>query len=185
MSHSYHVARRVENARAADGPAGRCLWAGGPGADGLGQGLLTSPGEFKNAAHASPCRTDLAANGRYELVDMLTNDHQSSRSRNRPQFGTAMNRILARDADAIIVWKASRFSRNWREAAEDVEPLPDHDKDLRSEKGFDTASTAGRLRLPILLTLAHWEHDRGGDITARPAAARREPPRASGRARGG
>jgi DNA invertase Pin-like site-specific DNA recombinase len=126
-------------------------------------------------------QTDLAANGRYELVDMLTNDHQSSRSRNRPQFGTAMNRILARDADAIIVWKASRFSRNWREAAEDVEPLPDHDKDLRSEKGFDTASTAGRLRLAILFVLANWEHDRGGDITARPAAARREPPRASGR----
>ena len=65
-------------------------------------------------------------------------------------FGTAMNRILAGDADAISVWKVSRFSGNWREAAEDVELLLDHDKDLLSEEGFDTASTGGRLRPPIL-----------------------------------
>jgi DNA invertase Pin-like site-specific DNA recombinase len=96
-----------------------------------------------------------------------------------------MNRILARDADAITVTKVSRFSRNWREATEEVEPLPDHDTDLLSQKGFDTASTGGRLRLAILFVLANWEHDRGGDHTARPAAARREPPRRPDDARGG
>jgi Resolvase, N terminal domain len=73
-----------------------------------------------------------------------------------------MNRILDRDADAITVWKASRFSRNWRQAAEDVEPLPDHDKDLLSEKGFDTASTGRRLLPPILFVLANWEHGADG-----------------------
>jgi DNA invertase Pin-like site-specific DNA recombinase len=95
----------------------------------------------------------------YDLVDVLTDEDQSGRSRNRPQFGIAMERILAGDADAIIVWKVSRFSRNWREAAEDVELLLDHDKDLLSEEGFDTASTGGRLLLRILFVLANWEHE--------------------------
>ena len=71
----------------------------------------------------------------------------------------AMQRILAGEADAIIVWKVSRFSRNWREAAEDVELLLENDKDLLSEEGFDTASTGGRLLLRILFVLANWEHE--------------------------
>jgi DNA invertase Pin-like site-specific DNA recombinase len=95
----------------------------------------------------------------YDLVDVLTDEDQSGRSRIRPQFGIAMARILAGDADAIIVWKVSRFSRNWREAAEDVELLLNHDKDLLSEEGFDTASTGGRLLLRILFVLANWEHE--------------------------
>ena len=72
----------------------------------------------------------------YELVDVLTDEDQSGRSRNRPQFGGAMARILAGEADAIIVWKASRFSRNWREAAEDVELLLDNNKDLLPNRGL-------------------------------------------------
>ena len=100
-----------------------------------------------------------ARNNDYELVDVLTDEDQSGRSRNRPQFGIAMERILAGGADAIIVWKVSRFSRNWREAAEDVELLLDNGKDLLSEEGFDTASTGGRLMLRILFVLANWEHE--------------------------
>ena len=61
-----------------------------------------------------------------------------------------VNRILAGDADAITVWKVSRFSRNSRAAAEDVELPLDHDTDLLSPEGLDTASTGGRLRPPIL-----------------------------------
>jgi hypothetical protein len=67
----------------------------------------------------------------YELVDVLTDEDQSGHSRNRPRFGIAIDRVLAGNADAIIVWKVSRFSRNWREAAEDVELLLDHVKDPR------------------------------------------------------
>ncbi len=70
-----------------------------------------------------------------------------------------MARILAGEADAIIVWKVSRFSRNWREAAEDVELLLDNKKDLLSEEGFDTDSNGGRLLLRILFVLANWEHE--------------------------
>jgi DNA invertase Pin-like site-specific DNA recombinase len=95
----------------------------------------------------------------HELVDILTDEDQSGKTRNRPQFQVAMDRLLAGDADAIVVWKVSRFSRNWREAAEDVETLLDHGKDLLSEEGFDTATAGGRLLLRILFSLANWEHD--------------------------
>jgi hypothetical protein len=70
-----------------------------------------------------------------------------------------MGCVLAGDADAIVVWKVSRFSRNWREAAQDVETLLDNGKDLLSEEGFDTATAGGRLLLRILFSLANWEHD--------------------------
>jgi DNA invertase Pin-like site-specific DNA recombinase len=95
----------------------------------------------------------------HELVEILTDEDRSGKTRNRPQFQVAMERLLAGDADAIVVWKVSRFSRNWREAAEDVETLLDHGKDLLSEEGFDTATAGGRLLLRILFSLANWEHD--------------------------
>ncbi|MDE2104777.1 MAG: recombinase family protein [Patescibacteria group bacterium] len=96
---------------------------------------------------------------RYELVDVLTDEDQSGKTRQRPMFTAAMRRVLAGEADALIVWKVSRFSRNWREAAEDVETLLEADKDLLSEEGFDTATAGGRLLLRILFSMANWEHD--------------------------
>lgn len=95
----------------------------------------------------------------YELVDVLTDEDESGKSRDRPRFREAMERVLDGEADAIVVWKVSRFSRNWKEAAEDVETLLDADKDLLSEEGFDTATAGGRLLLRILFSLANWEHD--------------------------
>jgi DNA invertase Pin-like site-specific DNA recombinase len=96
---------------------------------------------------------------RYDLVDVLTDEDQSGKTRQRPMFQEAMRRVLAGEADALIVWKVSRFSRNWREAAEDVEALLEAGKDLLSEEGFDTATAGGRLLLRILFSMANWEHD--------------------------
>lgn len=60
-----------------------------------------------------------------------------------------MRRILAGEADAIIAWKTSRFSRAWPQA-EDVEPLLASQQDLLFEEGFDLAWTGIRLPLPML-----------------------------------
>ncbi len=61
-----------------------------------------------------------APNNSYELVDVLRDEDQSATSRNRPQFGIAMQRILASEADAIIVWKGSRTANS------SVEKQPSH-----------------------------------------------------------
>ena len=52
-----------------------------------------------------------APNNGNELVDVLRDEDQSRSSRNRPQIGIATERILAGDADAITVWKASRATK--------------------------------------------------------------------------
>ena len=59
-----------------------------------------------------------APSGACELVDVLRDEDQSGGSRIRPQVGSALARILAGAADAIILWRASRCSRNWRAAVE-------------------------------------------------------------------
>lgn len=66
-----------------------------------------------------------------------------------------MERTLAGEADAIAVWKVSRFSRNWAEAAAGTELLLENRKDLVSgEEGFDTTTTGGRALLRMLFVLA-------------------------------
>jgi len=80
-----------------------------------------------------------------ELVDVLSDEDQSRISRNPPQIGIAMRRILAGEADAIIDWKASRFPRNWSEAAEDRE-LP------QSDAITDRAATSELVRASLART---------------------------------
>ncbi len=48
----------------------------------------------------------------------LRDQDQSRGGRIRPQFRSAIARILTGETDAIILWKVTRFSRNPREAAE-------------------------------------------------------------------
>ena len=84
----------------------------------IGDGRVSSVGERSGPEYhmleirrASVQRT--APNGGYELVDVLTDDDQSGGSRIRPQLGIAMARILAGEADAIILVRASRFFGGW------------------------------------------------------------------------
>ncbi len=100
-----------------------------------------------------------AAFHQYELVEILTDEDASSKTRDRPGFNRVRERVIGGEADAVIVWKVSRFSRSWRQAAEDVELLLDNGKDLLSEEGFDTKTAGGRLLLRILFSMAEWEHD--------------------------
>jgi len=56
-----------------------------------------------------------ARNHGHELVDVLTAEDQSGRTRNRPQFGIAVQRTLVSEADAIIAWKAGGSAKPpWR-----------------------------------------------------------------------
>lgn len=110
----------------------------------------------------------------YDLVDVYVEENRSGADRTRPQFREAMQRILDGEADAMAVWKVSRFSRSWAQAAEDTEALlagccsvytgtvllmerslpprrverSSAGKDLLSgEEGFDTTTSGGRLLL--------------------------------------
>jgi Resolvase, N terminal domain len=81
---------------------------------------ISSLGERSGPEHHTLAiqRASIERTGRnhgYELVDVLSDENQSGRSRNWPQFGMAMQRILASEADAIIVSKAGRSAKApWR-----------------------------------------------------------------------
>ena len=111
--------------------------------------------EIQRASIERVCR----ARG-YELVDVVTEENLSGRSRAvRRLFLDILDRVLDGEAEAVAVWKVSRFSRSWAEAGQDTEALLDADKDLLSEEGFDTTTAGGRLLMRILFSLAEWEHD--------------------------
>ena len=60
----------------------------------------------------------------YELIDTYTEENKSGKDATRPLFEEAMTRIVDdHEADALAVWKVSRFSRSWTQAARDMERL--------------------------------------------------------------
>jgi len=96
----------------------------------------------------------------YELLDVLEEENRSGASKRRPVFDTVMERVLSGEADAVVVWKLSRFSRNWARAADDVQRLNDANKVLLTSEGdFDTDRKSGKLVMGMLLLLAEYERD--------------------------
>lgn len=100
----------------------------------------------------------------YDLIDVYIEENKSGKDATRPKFRKAMSRILDdHEADALAVWKVSRFSRSWSQAAKDVEDLlerkPKPADLLSGEEGFDTATIGGKMLMRILFVVAAWEHD--------------------------
>src|SRR4051812_21782418 len=53
----------------------------------------------------------------YELIDTYVEENKSGRDKKRPKFLEVMQRVVEFDeADALAVWKVSRFSRSWSQA---------------------------------------------------------------------
>lgn len=96
----------------------------------------------------------------YDLIDTYTEVDWSGADATRPKFREVMDRVLAGEADAVAVWKVSRFSRSWSQAAREVELLLHNEKALLSgEEGFDSADAMGRLLMQLLFSLADWERE--------------------------
>lgn len=101
----------------------------------------------------------------YDLLEPIyIEENKSGKDATRPKFREAMSRILDdHEADALAVWKVSRFSRSWSQAAIDVESLlnrkPSAADLLSGEEGFDTTTIGGKMLMRILFVVAAWEHD--------------------------
>lgn len=97
----------------------------------------------------------------YELVATFEDINRSGKDRARPGFKRAMDMVMAGEVDAMAVWKVSRFSRSWYQAAKDTERLLNRSPepaDLLSTEGFDTTTIGGQLMMRILFIIADWEH---------------------------
>jgi DNA invertase Pin-like site-specific DNA recombinase len=96
-----------------------------------------------------------------ELVDVIVEPGRSaykeSRS-SRPGFKRAAAMIEGGAANALIVWKVDRCSRNTRDLLELVEWLLDRDATFVSvTEQFDTSTPSGKLMVTIIAALAEME----------------------------
>lgn len=100
----------------------------------------------------------------YRLIETIQDLDLSGRFWNRRQVDRAIGMIESGDADALVVWKWSRVSRNrldWAVAVDRVESAGGR-LDSATE-AIDTSTSTGRFTRGMLAEMAAFESDRIGD----------------------
>ena len=66
----------------------------------------------------------------------------------------------AREGDTVVVWKLDRFGRSLKNLVEQLEMLDNRGIRFESlQDGFDTSTSAGRLQMHIIASMAEFERD--------------------------
>ena len=100
----------------------------------------------------------------------------------RPGLARALD--VAREGDALVIWKQDRIGRSLRHVVELVDGLQQRGVGLKVlTGGIDTTSATGRLVFGIFATLAEFERDLILERTRAGLAAARARGRAGGRPR--
>ena len=100
----------------------------------------------------------------------------------RPGLARALD--VAREGDALVIWKLDRIGRSLRHVVELVDGLQQRGVGLKVlTGGIDTTSSTGRLVFGIFATLAEFERDLILERTMAGLAAARARGRAGGRPR--
>jgi DNA invertase Pin-like site-specific DNA recombinase len=101
----------------------------------------------------------------YHVTETLQDLDLSGRFWRRRQMERAITMIEHGQADAIVVWRWSRVSRNHLDRAVAVDRVEAAGGALESAtEGFDTTTSTGRLARGVLAELAAFESDRVGDV---------------------
>lgn len=101
----------------------------------------------------------------YRLVDVAADLDQSGRSFARAEVQRVIERIEAREAEVVVVWKVSRFGRTRRDWYIHADRLEVAGGRLESAtEGFDAATSVGKFTRGMLVELAAFESDRIGDV---------------------
>lgn len=102
-----------------------------------------------------------------ELIDVIE-EAASAKTLDRPKLRSALERVDAGEANAIIVVKLDRLTRSVRDIGELVERyFADGAIALLSvSEQIDTRSAAGRLVLNVLSSVSQWEREAIGERTA-------------------
>ncbi len=110
------------------------------------------------------CRDYCAARG-YQVVAVEADPGITGRTWKRPAVQRVMDMVEARDADVVILWKWSRFSRSrkdWAVAADRVEVAGGRIESATEQ--VDVGTATGRLTRGMLVELAAFESDRIGEV---------------------
>ena len=100
----------------------------------------------------------------YVVTEVLADPGISGRTWARPAVQRAVGMVEAREADVIVVWKWSRFSRSRRDWAVAVDRVEAAGGRLESStEPVDTTTSTGRFTRGMLAELAAFESERIGD----------------------
>ena len=114
--------------------------------------------------------------------ERIYDDTCSGTVTNRPGLARALD--VAREGDALVIWKLDRIGRSLRHVVELVDVLQKRGVGLKVlTGGIDTTSSTGRLVFGIFATLAEFERDLILERTMAGLAAARARGRAGGRPR--
>jgi site-specific DNA recombinase len=109
------------------------------------------------------CRTYAAQQG-YDVVAVESDPGISGRTFKRPGVQRVMDMVEAKDADVIVLWKWSRWSRSrldWAVAADKVETYGGRIESATEQ--VDVSTSTGRLARGMLTEFAAFESERIGD----------------------
>jgi len=114
--------------------------------------------------------------------ERIYDDTCSGTVTSRPGLARALD--VAREGDALVIWKLDRIGRSLRHVVELVDGLQKRGVGLKVlTGGIDTTSSTGRLVFGIFATLAEFERDLILERTMAGLAAARARGRAGGRPR--
>lgn len=100
------------------------------------------------------------------LVDVIVDAGFSAKSLERPGLRSALARLEAGDATALLVVKLDRLTRSVRDLGDLVERyFASRFALLSVSDSIDTRTAAGRLVLNVLTSVAQWEREATGERT--------------------
>lgn len=90
--------------------------------------------------------------------EKIYRDIASGAKASRPALDEMLE--YARKSDNIVVWKTDRFGRSLKRLVEQLDDLNNRGVKLESlQDGFDTGTSAGRLQMHIIASMAEFERD--------------------------
>jgi DNA invertase Pin-like site-specific DNA recombinase len=118
----------------------------------------------------------------WQLVDVVRDEGVSGSTLNRPGLRHALERIVAGDADGLVVAKLDRLTRSMRDFCEIGDWFEEAGAALvMLEPDVDTSTPAGRAVAHVLVAFAQMERGMIGDRTKVALAAKRARGEATGR----
>jgi len=102
-----------------------------------------------------------------DLVDVVTDAGVSAKSLDRPGLQAALIRLEAREAEALVILKLDRLTRNVADWNTLIDRYFGKTIALMSVSDqIDTRTAGGRLVLNVLVSVAQWEREAIGERTA-------------------
>lgn len=99
-----------------------------------------------------------AKTNNFEILDEYVDDGYSARELNRPELRRLLNDVKQYDVDFILFTKIDRWSRGVRNYYKLQDVLEENGVDWKTIfEEYDTTTTAGRLHINMMLTIAENE----------------------------